>query len=108
MSKKMINTTVLKSTDSQRVGIKEILSIENNDGSNGHRKHPKQPSLRETVNTLREIVIEGFKSVNSRFDRLEADVADLKVRMTKVENRIDKLDNKVESIENVLQRNHLY
>jgi hypothetical protein len=51
MNKKMLNTTVLKSTDSQRVGIKEIFSIENNDSSNGHRKSPKSPhkSLDERI-----------------------------------------------------------
>jgi hypothetical protein len=43
MSKKMLNTTVLKSTDSQRVGIKEILSIENSDGNKGPRRTPKSP-----------------------------------------------------------------
>jgi hypothetical protein len=115
MNKKMLNTTVLKSTDSQRVGIKEILSIENSDGNNGSRKSPKSPRkpseeriagvikgdlVPEMINVALKPVINHLEHIDSRLDRLE-------VRMTKVENRLDKQDEFNQYVRNVFERNNL-
>ncbi|MDR3330608.1 MAG: hypothetical protein LBS76_05085 [Mycoplasmataceae bacterium] len=58
---------------------------------------------------LREIVIEGFKAVNGRLDKVDTrldniatDVADLKVRMTNVETKVDSIDTRLSTVETTL------
>jgi hypothetical protein len=105
MRKKMLNTTVIKSTDVNRIGTKETLSI----GIDGDKNHPKKPkSPRKSLDERNtEAVSKSLVPVITSLDQLQTDVSDLKVRMTKVENRLDKQDEFNQYVRNVFERNNL-
>jgi hypothetical protein len=55
---KKLETTVLKSTDSKRVGTKETLGIKTKGGNSGNKspRKPKQPTIRELILSLMDRV----------------------------------------------------